>query len=111
MKNRGFVDVEDGVDGVSKGSTLVVKSAEVCYGVFGQSTTNYVLLLLPLAYCGLLLAGYSLLLAAMASYGWPGVATVCCRWTEFAAAAGRGSGGEEGVWWGGVDIPLSSDGE
>ena len=57
MKSKGFVNIEDGVDGVSKGSTLVVKKAEVCCDVSGQAAANYDLLLPPLVCCSLLLAG------------------------------------------------------
>ena len=61
MKSKGFVNVEDGIDGFLKGSTLVVKKAEVCYGVSGQAAANYGLLLPCLVCCSLLLA----------DYGWP----------------------------------------
>lgn len=60
MKRRGFVDVEDGIDRVSKGLTLVVKRAELYYGVSEQALANY----------GLLLASCSWLHPLLVDHGW-----------------------------------------
>jgi hypothetical protein len=64
MKRRRCVDVEDGVDGVSKGSTLVVEMASLVVECFDQLWQG-------LASRGLLLASCWL---ATGSRMWPGMA-------------------------------------
>ena len=75
MKSKGFVNIEDGIDWVSKGLTLLSKKVEVCCGVSEQATTDYGLLRPAAGWLQLATTRYW---TAAAGYGWLRVAAACC---------------------------------